>query len=205
MCLDHEESIDRPPAQSETASLNDDGAVAQLVERFHGMEEAARSSRVSSTVVPVPAGVAEWAPSEVGARAEAAVVAALVRAGIAVYLPMFGAHARVDLICEDDQGFHRVQCKTSRVVGDVVVFSTCSNSKQVRRDYRGEADLFGVYSPELDEVFLVPVEAVPKRAGSLRLGPTRNRQQKGIRWAKDYVIGRLGPRQPVDELCGSPR
>ena len=36
-------------------------------------------------------------------------------------------------------------------------FCTCSNSRDVRKSYQGEADLFGVYSPELDQVFLVPV------------------------------------------------
>src|SRR5437870_1083507 len=129
-------------------------------------------------------------PSELGAQAELAVAAALTRAGKQVYLPFFAAHARVDLIFEDELGFHRVQCKTSRVVGDVIAFATCSNSKQVRRDYRGEVDLFGVYSPELDRVFMVPVGDVPLRLGHLRLRPARNGQAKRIRWANEYALDR---------------
>ena len=127
-------------------------------------------------------------PSELGAQAELAVASALTRAGRQVYLPFFAAHARVDLIFEDELGFHRVQCKTSRLRGDVVTFATCSNTKHVRKDYRGEVDLFGVYSPELDQVFMVPVGDVPLRLGHLRLRPARNGQSKGIRWAADYVV-----------------
>jgi hypothetical protein len=88
----------------------------------------------------------------------------------------------------DAVGVYRVQCKTSRVVGDVVMFSTCSSTNHVRKDYRGQVDFFGVYSPNLDQVFLVPIEDVPSRECSLRLSPTRNKQAKGIRWAGDYRL-----------------
>jgi hypothetical protein len=132
----------------------------------------------------------ELTPSEVGARAERAVAFALATAGKRVYLPLFAPHSRVDLVFEDETGFHRVQCKTSRLNGAVVSFCTCSNTKDVRKSYQGEADLFGVYSPELDQVFLVPVADVPERACSLRLAPTRNRQAKGIRWAHDYLLAK---------------
>ena len=127
-------------------------------------------------------------PSALGAQAELAVASALTRAGRQVYLPFFAAHTRVDLVFEDELGLHRVQCKTSRLRGDVVTFATCSNTKHVRKDYRGEVDLFGVYSPELDQVFMVPVGDVPLRLGHLRLRPARNGQSKGIRWAADYVV-----------------
>jgi hypothetical protein len=59
----------------------------------------------------------------------------------------------------------------------------------VRRDYEGEIDCFGVYSPELDRSFLVPAAGLPRRACSLRLRPTRNGQAKGIRFADDFAIG----------------
>jgi len=130
----------------------------------------------------------EETPSEVGERAELAVAGALRLAGKRVYLPFFAADSRVDLVYEDGAGFRRVQCKTSRLLGDVVAFCTCSNTKNVRKDYRADVDVFGVYSPELDQVFLVPVGDVPARAGHLRLRPTRNGQAKGVRWARDYLL-----------------
>jgi hypothetical protein len=41
-------------------------------------------------------------PSEVGAATEAAVAAALVRAGKIVYAPLFGSYGRVDLIVDEE-------------------------------------------------------------------------------------------------------
>ena len=103
-------------------------------------------------------------PSEVGARAELEVASALIRSGRRVYLPLLAPDGRVDLIFDDgERGLQRTQCKTSRVVGGVLTFAVCSHTRSVRRDYRGEIDVFGVYSPELDEVFVVPVEDVATR------------------------------------------
>ena len=127
-------------------------------------------------------------PSEVGARAELAVAAALIAKGKQVYLPFFASHARIDLLFEDQSGFFRVQCKTARVHGDVLTFRTCSNTKNVPRDYVGEVDVFGVYSPDLNQVFLVPITDVPARLCSLRLGPAANGQLKGVHWARDYLL-----------------
>jgi len=70
----------------------------------------------------------------------------------------------------------------------VIWFRTCSFTNKVHRDYRGEVDIIAVYSPELDQVFLVPVDEAPARGGHLRLTPTRNGQAKGVRWARDYLL-----------------
>src|SRR5690349_11999625 len=94
-------------------------------------------------------------PTQVGARAEAAVASALVRAGRPVFLPVFGVNSRIDLVYEDDGRLVRVQCKTSRVVREVLIFRTCSNTKNSPRAYLGEVDVFGVFSPERDLVYLV--------------------------------------------------
>ncbi|MDQ6910528.1 MAG: group I intron-associated PD-(D/E)XK endonuclease, partial [Actinomycetota bacterium] len=67
-------------------------------------------------------------------------------------------------------------------------FKTCSNTRNLPKNYHGEVDFFGVYSPELDAVYLVPIDQVPERMGSLRLHPARNGQAKGLRWASDYVL-----------------
>jgi hypothetical protein len=128
-------------------------------------------------------------PSTIGARAEAAVASALVRAGKPVFLPAFAAHSRIDLIYSEGGDLVRVQCKTSRLVGEVLRFRVCSNTANVPRDYAGEIDVFGVYSPDLGNVYVVPVVEVPLRACHLRLGPTRNGQSHGIRFADDYLLG----------------
>lgn len=128
-------------------------------------------------------------PSGIGARAEAAVASALVRAGKSVFLPAFAAHDRIDLIYMDATRVVRVQCKTSRLVGEVLRFRTCSNTANRPRTYDGEIDAFGVYSPTTGLVYLVPADDVPDRVCHLRLAPARNGQTRGLRWADDYVLG----------------
>ncbi len=127
-------------------------------------------------------------PSEIGARAEAAVATALVQAGKDVLLPVYGAHRRYDLVFEDPRGFHRVQCKTGRWLGEVIYFRASSNTNNLPESYRGQIDFFGVYCHERQAVYLVPVDHVPDVAAHLRLSPPRNGQSKGIRWASDYLL-----------------
>ncbi|MBW3619954.1 MAG: hypothetical protein KY461_06895 [Actinobacteria bacterium] len=95
-----------------------------------------------------------------------------------------------------------MQCKTGRLRNGVIRVSTTSTSyhhpshrrrtdlrpEHYRNDYRGDADLFGVYCPDTKETFLVPVEAVPRKECYLRVDPSRNGQSAGIRWAADYRI-----------------
>lgn len=53
------------------------------------------------------------------------------------------------------------------------------------KSYEGEVDLFIVYCPQNDTVYVVPAEEVPNRAMYLRVAPPRNKQAKHVRWAKD--------------------
>ena len=55
-------------------------------------------------------------------------------------------------------------------------------------DYRGDADMFGVYCHDRGSVYLVPVEDVPRSAGMLRLEPPRNGQKERVRWASKYLV-----------------
>ena len=116
-------------------------------------------------------------------------MAALLRAGKVVLKP-FGDNQRYDLVVDEDGKFIRIQCKTGRVQKGSIVFSTCSTnwSTKVRRDYRGQIDLFAVYSPELDKTYLVPVDVVGLREGFLRLEAAKNGQVKGIRLAADFEL-----------------
>lgn len=124
----------------------------------------------------------------VGDRSEGAVLAALLKAEMTVLLP-FGGGQRYDLVFEDKGVFRRVQCKTGRVESGAVVFSTCSWGRGSKRlSYGGQCDLFGVYCPSLDKVYLVPVGDVPERGGSLRIDPARNGQQSGVRYASQYEL-----------------
>lgn len=120
------------------------------------------------------------------------VAAALHRAGWDVYLPLFGAHGRVDLVADPGTGPLRVQVKTARLAAGCIEFHTCSNTGNVSVDYRGEVDVFGVYSPELERVFVVPVGDVAARKGFLRIEAPRNGQHRKVRWAEPYRVKAVG-------------
>jgi len=131
----------------------------------------------------------EHRPNEIGLRAELEVARACTRAGMGVFIPLFDAHGRVDLVIERDRELFRVQCKSATMRSDdVVFFRTCSNTANTPRSYADEVDVFGVYSPHIDKVFLVPMQGLGERGCHLRLGPTLNGQQRGIRWAADYEL-----------------
>lgn len=141
-------------------------------------------------------------PKLIGDRTTAMVLARLLEIYEQVYIP-FGENTRCDLLIDDGDSFIRVQCKTGRLRSGVVTFNTCSVTyhhpnrvpgTSYRRSYRGQADVFGVYCPETDRVYVVPVEEVGTVGGTLRVDPPANRQVKRIRWASDYEIGRTsGP------------
>jgi hypothetical protein len=126
-----------------------------------------------------------------------AVMLALREIGYAVLVP-FGENTRYDLVIDDGLSLMRVQCKTGRLRLGSVVFATCStyahhtNAKLIRRQYQGQVDYFGVYCPETEGVYLVPLEDVPTRSSAaLRILPSRNRRRRGIRWAADYEIAEV--------------
>lgn len=127
-------------------------------------------------------------PSEIGATAEREVACALIRAGHHVYAPMFAPHLRVDLVADIDGRLLRLQVKSARLRGDVLFFPCCSYTANTARAYAGEIDAFGVYSPDHHLALLVPIADVPERGCHLRLTPPRNNQQKGVRYARDYLI-----------------
>ncbi len=133
---------------------------------------------------PLPSGMT---PSQVGERAEAAVLAALVATRKEVLVP-FG-QCRYDLAYEDEGRLIKVQCKTGRLQDGTIDFRTQSVVHGTVRDYGTDVDLFAVYCHELGTVYLVPVADVPSRSrASLRVSPPRNGQQSKIRWAFPYLL-----------------
>jgi len=125
-------------------------------------------------------------PSQIGERAEAAVLAALVAAGKDVLVP-FGQR-RYDLAYEDEGRVVKVQCKAGLLQNGFLTFRTHSVGRRELRDYRGEVDFFAVYCHERGEVYLVPIEDVPPSRATLRLSPTLNGQGVGVRHASRYLL-----------------
>lgn len=127
--------------------------------------------------------------SSIGNKTEAMVLAALVHIGYSPLLPFGGGHP-YDIALDVGDRLLRVQCKTGRLLEEgVVFFPTASQRRDMSyRSYQGDVDLFGVYCPGTQQVYLVPIEDVPEQSAYLRVTPTKNGQTRGVRWAKDYVI-----------------
>lgn len=126
-----------------------------------------------------------------GDVAAAAVLHALTVAGLLVSTP-FGGFGPYDLVVDMPDGrLVRVQVKSGRVRGGGVVFNSCSTDHgRGRTDYVGRADVFAVHAPTADGVYVLDVTAATTRATTLRLEPTRNAQERRIRFAADHTLDR---------------
>jgi hypothetical protein len=123
-----------------------------------------------------------------GNAAEAAVLNAFIRAGLVVFVP-FGDGAPYDLVVDGGQALIKVQVKCGRLRDNCVAFNSCGTDHgRGRMSYEGRADVFGVHAPQLERVFIVPVEGCARFQARLRLTPTRNNQQRGVRYAGDYAV-----------------
>ena len=126
---------------------------------------------------------------DVGNISEAALLTALVQAGYIVSVP-WGDNARYDLVIDNDGYLKRVQVKTGRIREGCIQFRVSSVNIRTRitEGYHGQIELFGVFVPELNKCYLVPIEKAGQSAMYLRLTPTKNNQDKGINWARDYEL-----------------
>ncbi len=129
------------------------------------------------------------------------ILAKLVELGKEILLP-WGDHRRYDIAyyessdASDVGKLIRVQCKVGWFYDDGagVEFSTMSvlvkpGRSHIRRGYRGEIEYFAVYCPDNGKIYFIPVEDVPDGSKArLRLKITKNNQQQGILWAKDYEL-----------------
>jgi hypothetical protein len=130
-----------------------------------------------------------------GDISEAAIITRLLQSGYIVLTP-YGKNHRYDLVIEDADGqFWRVQCKTGWVDDEqtVITFATASSYNHTAkqkgwRNYKGQIEYFAIYVERLGKVYLVPVDAVGAAKAMLRLAPTKNKQEKNVRWAQDYEL-----------------
>ena len=127
---------------------------------------------------------------------ESIILAKLVQLGYECLIP-WGHDHRYDIGIDDDGKLVRIQCKTARYIevrgciefNTAITYARVGGKPHIRKGYQGEIDYFGVYSPNTEKVYLVPVDDVPIGSkGLLRLHATKNNQQKGVKWAQDYEI-----------------
>lgn len=130
-----------------------------------------------------------------------AVAQRLVELGFEVLEPV-GNHLRYDLAyyvpasAGEKAQLVRIQCKSARLSRDKTcllfnAFNLGGEGKLQKRGYQGQAEYFGIYSPETKGVYLIHVDECPIGETSLRLvstGKGRNQYRNGVRWAKDFEI-----------------
>jgi hypothetical protein len=97
-----------------------------------------------------------------GNVAEAVIAAEAVKLGIEVLRPQL-EHGRYDLVFEIRERFLRVQCKTGKLRGDVIVVPTrtCRHTPggYARTTYdASEIDLLAVYCHDIGTCYLLPIE-----------------------------------------------
>lgn len=118
------------------------------------------------------------------------ITAAFLRKRFVVLKPI-SDNLRFDLVIDRGNGFERVQCKTGRMRKGAIQFNSCSTSAYGyggRSHYKGDADIFAVYCPETDKVYVIPVDAAGETQVKLRVAPAKNRQKSRVRLAADYEI-----------------
>jgi len=129
--------------------------------------------------------------AETGNICVGAVMAALIRVGKVVLLPV-DYNCRYDLAIDENGKFVRIQCKAGKIDGGVIQFNTSSTNRKAgkweQNGYVGQAEFFGVYCQGNGKTYLVPVGDVGNREASLRLSSPKNNQRQKVRWAEDYEI-----------------
>jgi hypothetical protein len=129
--------------------------------------------------------------TEKGNISEGKIMAYLLSQGKNVLIPLRD-NLGYDLLIDENGKFTRIQCKTGNLTRGAIIFSTHSqpliNGTYKKVSYKGRADLFMVYSPELDKIYRIAVNDVGNTYASLRVEPTKNNQNKLIRWAKNYEV-----------------
>lgn len=120
--------------------------------------------------------------NQIGLISESKILTRFLEKGEIVLKPV--GDQRYDLVLDRGGDFMRVQCKTGRIKDNgAIEFGTSSLDKS----YIGEIDYFAVYVPEINTVFLVPVNDVGEKKGYLRLLLPANKQKKHINYAYKYV------------------
>lgn len=127
----------------------------------------------------------------VGTITEMALALCFSKQGFTVSLP-WGENSPYDLVVDTGSRFVRVQCKTGRYVAGSIQFyvgSVCY-SKETKTFARrvpvfARFDAYGIYCPDLDKSYLVPVESC-RSMMRLRVDASVNGAPQ--RWAKDFDL-----------------
>ena len=127
-----------------------------------------------------------------GDISEMKIISRLVELGHNVSTPI-GDNCRYDIIVEKNSEFYTIQVKTGNYEDGVVKFSSVSVNHDAFNNYRRDGykniDFIAIYCPQLDTCYICDTDNIPESPHvKLRIEPTKNNQNVGIRWAKDYKL-----------------
>lgn len=141
-----------------------------------------------------------------GTISELRLTAALIEAGYIVSAPV-GDYSRYDAILDDGDTLSKVQFKTGRYRNGTVLFNCASqdyHNPGNKKNYSDDVDFIGVFCPELEKCYLVPIEEVGKQnIKTLRVDPSKNNQKSGVSLAADFEIGPIAQLVERPVVCGS--
>jgi hypothetical protein len=130
-----------------------------------------------------------------GEWTEAVVLERFIRLDLQVMVPWRNDLPYDLVVSADGERFFRVQCKSGRERRGCVQFNSRTTDHGTgHRDYRGRADIFAVFCPTLDEVYVVPVDEASSTLTHLRLRPALNNQIRRTRLAEHHTVERWARR-----------
>jgi hypothetical protein len=107
--------------------------------------------------------------SAVGSTTEGTILSALLKKGKRILLPFSGS-SRYDILLDENGVFVRIQCKTGRIKGSVVIFNNYSVTQAGSKVYtKSEIDFLAIYCPDNDKIYWMPVEICRKGKTRLKL------------------------------------
>lgn len=123
-----------------------------------------------------------------GDETEAGAICELVSRGYSVSIP-FGDNDKYDLVVDDGENLHRVQCKTAwKNKEETIRFNTHSQTTREgeyhERTYHGEIDAFLVRHPETETVYWIDIDDATEQKMELRFDAEIN--HPSINWAEDF-------------------
>jgi Holliday junction resolvase-like predicted endonuclease len=122
-----------------------------------------------------------------GSVAELFVAQHVMGLGWRILFP-FGENCRYDLVAEKNGSFVRVQVKyTTPKNGALMVRCRSSNNWSVKSYTSEDVDCIASFDPVNLRVYFLPISCANNTCVSLRLHPSKNRQEKRIQHAASFV------------------
>ena len=142
-------------------------------------------------------------PNQRGDIAEAAIAYEAMRLGVEVFRPA-ADHSRCDMVFGTAGRLQRVQCKSARKDGEVVIINLVSSRYTpsgcvLTRYTADEVDLVAAHCHDLGRNYLFPFSLVDGMSSiQMRLSPPKNCQRAAIHYASGYefpgAVAQLGER-----------